>query len=327
MSNAAIIRHDGQQTNGVRALAKREEAGFTESEVDLIKTQIAPGVTDGELKLFLHVCKSRQLDPFSKQIYAIVRKQWNQDTREHEQKMTIMAGIDGFRLTAKRGGIEAIDEPEFEYDARLCSNANPLGIVKASVKVWRAGVSRPTVGVAYWDEYAQTKRDGSLMGLWGKMPRTMIAKCAEAQALRKAAPEELSGIYAPEEMDQANSEPRERAPQQQPQRAQAQHVELAPVAEQPIALTDAEAAFIRAQMDEAATIPDLKKIGAQIANTKMSAEQSKDLRAHYAKRQNKIKKTGREAAEAAARAQAGEASADSDPGEIEGEIHNAQFDE
>jgi hypothetical protein len=59
-------------TNGSTALAredhssrivKRDEAGFTESEIDLIKTQIAPGVTDGELKLFMHVCKSRHLDP------------------------------------------------------------------------------------------------------------------------------------------------------------------------------------------------------------------------------------------------------------------------
>ncbi len=305
--NAAMVRHEAP-----RAMVRRDEsAGFTESEVDLIKTQIAPGVTDGELKLFLHVCKSRQLDPFARQVYAIVREQWNADTRQREKKMTIMSSIDGFRLTARRGGVEAIDEAEFTYDGTLKCESNPLGIVKASVKVWRKGVDKPTVGVAYWDEYAQTKRDGGLMGLWPKMPRTMLAKCAEAQALRKAAPEELSGLYAPEEMEQASSEPREAAPQRAP----------APVVAEVVpSLTDAECDFIKAKMDESATEADLKKIGAQIANTQMTAEQSKDLRAHYAKRRNKIAKLAREAA-------AAEATADGDPQEAEADAVHAQFDE
>ena len=42
-------------------------------------------------------------------------------------------------------------------------------------------------------------------GNWIKMPRIMLAKCAEAQALRRGWPEDLSGIYAPEEMDQAHA--------------------------------------------------------------------------------------------------------------------------
>lgn len=209
--NAAMVRHEAP-----RAMVRRDEsAGFTDSEVDLIKTQIAPGVTDGELKLFLHVCKSRQLDPFSKQIYAVVRKQWNSETRTEEKKMVMMTAIDGFRLNARRAGVEAIDEPEFVYDARLIGPSNPLGLVKATVRVWRRGCDRPTVGVAYWDEYVQTKRDGTPSGQWPKMPRTMLGKCAEAQGLRKAAPEELSGLYAPEEMDQMDSERRVLAPPSQ----------------------------------------------------------------------------------------------------------------
>lgn len=298
-NGAALVRHEAPQS-----IVRREDSpGFTENEIDLIKTQIAPGVTDGELKLFLHVCKSRQLDPFAKQIYAITREQWNAETQQREKKMTIMASIDGFRLTAKRGGIEAIDEPEFEYDARLKSNSNPLGLVKASVKVWRKGVERATVGVAYWDEYAQTKRNGELMGLWPKMPRTMLAKCAEAQALRKAAPEELSGLYAPEEMDQADNPPRHETRATEPQQVKASPAAAA-TTDQPAPATDStpqdamtqhQFEFVKNAIEECAEDAALRKLGVHVANANMSDEFRKELRAAYAKRRNKLAKLAREA--------------------------------
>lgn len=173
--------------------------------LDLIKTQVL-GVdrqgkarSDEDLMLFLYTCKRTGLDPLVNQIYAVFR--W--DSRLGKEKMTIQTGIDGMRLVAQRTG-EYAGQDDATYLPEDESSQYP---VKATVTVYKmiGGARVPFTATARWNEYAQYDKENKLTGLWAKMPYLMLAKCAEALALRKAFPNELSGIYAREEMDQANN--------------------------------------------------------------------------------------------------------------------------
>jgi phage recombination protein Bet len=160
----------------------------TQSLARQIKSVLGFQGSDPDLALFATIANRAGLDPFQRQIYAVHRG----------GRMTIQVGIDGYRKIAFRAGLDAIDEPEFGPE----TNGRPAF---AKIRVWRKGSDRPTVGVAYWDEFAQRDASGKPTGMWARMPRTMLAKCAEAQALRKAFPEALSGLYTEEEMAQADN--------------------------------------------------------------------------------------------------------------------------
>ena len=240
---------------------------WTPEQTQLISSTIAPGCTADELKLFAYACQRTGLDPFSKQIYAIKRG----------GKMTIQAGIDGLRAIAERTG--QLDGSETFWcgedgawsDVWLA--AKPPAAAKTIIH--RKGSNHAFTGVARFADY------NAGQGLWSKMPAAMIAKCAEALALRKAFPANLSGVYTTDEMEQA------------------EEVTVTPVAAPKAALpaaaakstsatfTAGKAAIAKAQtLDELAAIPP--KMAARLESGDITQDQHDQLLTLMVERESAI---------------------------------------
>lgn len=199
---------------------QRNDVLYDPKTINLIRRTVAADTSDDEFNLFVNMARSLGLDPLRRQIYAFVFSKNDPKKR----RMSIIVSIDGFRSIAEATGNYRPDEDEasYEIDQSLKGPLNPQGLVKATVRVWKYshGDWHRVTGVAYWDEYApvkdewvydeatgRNKKSGNKSlddsGQWAKMPRVMLAKCAEAAALRKGWPDNFSNVYESSEMDRA----------------------------------------------------------------------------------------------------------------------------
>lgn len=174
----------------------------TQENIQLIKDMYCRGASDDEFKLFVSICNKTGLNPLAKQCWAV--KRW--DASLGREVISFQTGVDGFRVIAQRSekyqgqvGPFWCDESGEWKDVWLKSTPP----IAAKVGVLRSDFKEPLYAVAKFTSYAAKKKDGSLTPFWLKMPDLMIAKVAECLALRKAFPQDLSGIYSNEEMEQA----------------------------------------------------------------------------------------------------------------------------
>ena len=175
----------------------------TPEQLELVRKTVAVGATADELKLYLYDCARQGVHPLDKLIHFTKRS----------GKYTPITSIDFMRIrAAETGEYAGSDDAVFGGTDGVPSFA--------TVTVWRLvqGTRCSFAATARMSEYKPDANDF----MWKKMPHTMLAKCAEALALRKGFPKQLAGLYAKEEMDQAQ-------PSAQP--APAVVVEAPPVSE------------------------------------------------------------------------------------------------
>lgn len=165
---------------------------LTSDQINLIKATIAQNATDDELKLFLYRCREMNLDPLKPgQIFFMKYKKKDGSYSPG----TIIIGRDGFRNRAAMTGLHSGTKLGIIRDEK----GNCIG---AWAEVYRKDWKEPAREEVSLREYFKEGYAGN-PSMWEKMPETMIKKVAEVAALRMAFPDQLSGLYSQEEMDQA----------------------------------------------------------------------------------------------------------------------------
>lgn len=172
----------------VATQANHDLVEFDAKKMELIRNTICKDATQEEFEVFIEICKATQLNPLFKQIYFIKRG----------GKPTHQTSIDGLRLIADRTKRYVPGrEPTYVYDKA----GKLLSATSYVKKLASDGSWHEVAASAMLSEY------NAGQGQWSKMPHIMLAKCAEALALRRAFPADMLGIYTKDEMDQAENEP------------------------------------------------------------------------------------------------------------------------
>lgn len=181
-----------------------EKRGIDQMLWSAIGSSIFPGATDESKLMAIDYCKSRGLDIMKKPCHIVPMNVKDAKTNQYAWRDVIMPGIAEIRITADRTGKYAgQDAPVFgpmvEMDFGKATHTVPES---CTVTVYRIidGNRVAFSHTEFFEEAANTTKDGALNSMWTKRKRGQLSKCAEAGALRKAFPEESGGVITAEEV-------------------------------------------------------------------------------------------------------------------------------
>ena len=180
---------------------------------DDVRRYICENATEKEVGLFLQLCQTQRLNPFTREAYLV-----------------------------KYGNAPASMITSYQvFNRRACKDANYNGIKSGVVVMDKTGSVQHRRGSAVYgqlgekllggwaESYFKDGREPAYAELaltdyspgksnWAKMPGVMIEKCAKTAAWRLAFPDTFQGMYAAEEMDQAQEPEQPRPVDLQPVR-------------------------------------------------------------------------------------------------------------
>jgi phage recombination protein Bet len=190
-----------------------------ENTFRVLQETLYPGSTDQEVAMILGYCKARRIDPILKPVHLVpMSVKTDKKDRDgkfiYERKNVIMPGIALYRIDASRSGQYAgVSEPEFgeevtkEFGDKVKRKVTFPKWCKVTVKkiIADGSIAEFTAKEFWLENYAsKSKFDDTPNDMWEKRAYGQLAKCAEAQALRKAFPDVVGNEYTKEEMEGKN---------------------------------------------------------------------------------------------------------------------------
>lgn len=186
-------------SNNALQLAEFKLDGGQVLTADTVKNYICPDATQQEILYFLELCKAQNLNPFIRDAYLV---------KYGQQPAQIIVGKDVFIKKAHasgicryiKAGIVVVDKDRNIIEREGTIMLDDEKLVGGWCEVLRSDREFPDHHTVNFKEYVQKKKDGTINSMWSNKPCTMIRKVAQSQCLREAFPEELRGLYEPEEM-------------------------------------------------------------------------------------------------------------------------------
>jgi phage recombination protein Bet len=171
-----------------------------------LKNSIYPGAKDESIAMVVAYCRAAKLDPLQKPFHIVgIWVKDKENPKGGDNRDVVMPGITLYRIQASRAHCAGISEPEFGPDI-----TKKIGTLEITYPLWAKVIVKKIVnGVIvefaakeFWIEnYAsKSNADPTPNAMWAKRPYAQLAKCTEAQALRRGFPE-LCSVPTAEEME------------------------------------------------------------------------------------------------------------------------------
>lgn len=178
--------------------------GLDEATWNALSSTIYPGSKPESILMAVDYCRARKLDIMLKPVHLVPMQVKDAHSGQKQWRDVPMPGVGLYRIQADRSGDYAgADEPEFgptieaEFEGQDF-NRNPI-MVKVRYPEWCKYTVYKMIGgqrvafkaTEFWlENYAtQSAKLEAPNAMWKKRPFGQLAKCAEAQALRKGWPE------------------------------------------------------------------------------------------------------------------------------------------
>ena len=174
--------------------------------VTVLENSLYPGASPQSIAMVINYCQAAGLDPMQKPAHIV--PMW--DSKAGRMRDVIMPGIGLYRTQAARTGQYAgVTEPEYGPDV-----TEKIGGQEITYPLWCKVVVKRMMpngqivefaAIERWKENYAVKggKEKSIApnAMWTKRPYAQLAKCSEAQALRKAFPEMVGSQPTADEME------------------------------------------------------------------------------------------------------------------------------